>query len=192
MFLFLFLHAVKGKSAFNTGHARQFRFPFTFIQTDALRKCLAVLDLLRHPEVAERPGGKLWPMRDQKHLAALGKSFEPFRNPPTPASTSSKMSVASSSCSCTETTASMNRDSSPPEAILSRGCDCCPGLGDHKSLTRSSTHPGNNATSDQSALTRTYWEKPNPCNSLSSFRVKDSPAFRRSGFRRANTPASCS
>ena len=80
MFLFLFLCAVKGKSAFNTGHARQFRFPFTFIQTDALRKCLAVLDLLRHPEVAERPGGKLWPVRYQKHLAALGKSFEPFRN----------------------------------------------------------------------------------------------------------------
>ena len=69
MFLFLFLCAVKGKSAFNTGHARQFRFPFTFIQTDALRKCLAVLDLLRHPEVAERPGGKLWPVRYQKHLA---------------------------------------------------------------------------------------------------------------------------
>ena len=80
MFLFLFLCAVKGKSAFNTGHARQFRFPFTFIQTDALRKCLAALDLLRHPEVAERPGGKLWPVRYQKHLAALGKSFEPFRN----------------------------------------------------------------------------------------------------------------
>ena len=80
MFLFLFLCTVKGKSAFNTGHARQFRFPFTFIQTDALRKCLAVLDLLRHPEVAERSGGKLWPVRNQKHLAALGKSFEPFRN----------------------------------------------------------------------------------------------------------------
>ena len=70
MFLFLFLRAVKGKSAFNTGHARQFRFPFTFIQTDALRKCLAVLDLLRHPEVAERPGGKLWPVRYQKHFPA--------------------------------------------------------------------------------------------------------------------------
>lgn len=80
MFLFLFLCAVKGKSAFNTGHARQFRFPFTFIQTDALRKCLAVLDLFRHPEVAERSEGKLWPVRNQKHLAALGKSFEPFRN----------------------------------------------------------------------------------------------------------------
>ncbi len=80
MFLFLFLCAVIGKSAFNTGHARQFRFPFTFIQTDALRKCLAVLDLFRHPEVAERSGGKLWPVRNQKHLAALGKSFEPFRN----------------------------------------------------------------------------------------------------------------
>lgn len=56
MFLFLFLCAVKGKSAFNTGHARQFRFPFTFIQTDALRKCLAVLDLFRHPG----SGGTLW------------------------------------------------------------------------------------------------------------------------------------
>lgn len=80
MFLFLFLHVAKGKSAFNTGHARQFRFPFTFIQTDALRKCLAVLDLFRHPKVAERPRGKLWPVRNQEHLAALGKSFEPFRN----------------------------------------------------------------------------------------------------------------
>ena len=96
MFLFLFLCTVKGKSAFNTGHARQFRFPFTFIQTDALRKCLAVLDLLRHPEVAERSGGKLWPVRNQKHLAALGKSLLRV-SPPTPASTSSKMSVASSS-----------------------------------------------------------------------------------------------
>ena len=38
MFLFLFLHAVKGKSAFNTGHARQFRFPFTFIQTGQHRE----------------------------------------------------------------------------------------------------------------------------------------------------------
>ena len=71
MFLFLFLHAVKGKSAFNTGHARQFRFPFTFIQTDALRKCLAVLDLFRHPEVAERSGGKLWPVRNQKFPSDL-------------------------------------------------------------------------------------------------------------------------
>ena len=76
MFLFLFLCAVKGKSAFNTGHARQFRFPFTFIQTDALRKCLAVLDLLRHPEVAERSGGKLWPVRDQKHLNTLSLGSE--------------------------------------------------------------------------------------------------------------------
>ena len=30
--------------------------------------------------MAERSGGKLWPVRNQKHLAALGKSFEPFRN----------------------------------------------------------------------------------------------------------------
>ena len=108
MFLFLFLCTVKGKSAFNTGHARQFRFPFTFIQTDALRKCLAVLDLFRHPEVAERSGGKLWPVRNQKHLAPHARALtgilllasslaSAWVSPPTPASTSSKMSVASSS-----------------------------------------------------------------------------------------------
>ena len=80
MFLFL-LRAVKGKSAFNTGHARQFRFPFTFIQTDALRKCLAVLDLLRHPEVAERLEQAVGQCVNQKHLAAFGQELRAVPQP---------------------------------------------------------------------------------------------------------------
>ena len=30
--------------------------------------------------IRDSSGGKLWPVRDQKHLAALGKSWEPCRN----------------------------------------------------------------------------------------------------------------
>ena len=99
---------------------------------------------LPHAHVVRRAGGDRRQVRDAEHLAPLGGGRRasarrpPATRPPIPESTSSKIIVGTRSARArTALSASIVRESSPPDATRASGRTSSPGFADRRNSTRS-------------------------------------------------------
>ncbi len=117
-------------------HPREFLFPFGAVEPRDGGQRPSLRDALRDAVVRRAVRGDLRQVGDAEHLEALRQPLQPAPTtsataPPMPASTSSKISVLpGASVDASVLSASMMRDSSPPEAMRASGRTSSPGFGE--------------------------------------------------------------